>query len=260
MQKIDKNASFIFFSALLFVNLVFDAYLYTLPNHTTIWNYLVNFTYGIIFILGGLNAIRLCFKAGFTLSSLLGKTVISISLGLISWGVGLQIWMYYNIFLHVAVPYPSVADFFLPLFYFFVALGTIPLIKLYAKAITPRIIAESIVIIIFFASIVFYVTRPDISTQLPFIIKFLNAFYPLGSAFLISFAVIILRISGIGIRKSLPFFIVGLALHAIASLIYGYQAGNNTYWNGGPVDLTMMFAVFFLSIGLVKIIWEFKSI
>ena len=42
--------------------------------------------------------------------SLLGKSIISLSTGLLLWSLGNFVWSYYNIIKHVAAPYPSFAD------------------------------------------------------------------------------------------------------------------------------------------------------
>ena len=66
-------------------------------------------TYGIIPLLGGLYGLFLAQHWG-GMESKVGKAIIFLSLGLITWGIGMVIWLYYNIVLDVSVPYPSLAD------------------------------------------------------------------------------------------------------------------------------------------------------
>src|SRR3989344_4122984 len=48
----------------------------------------------------------------FTFKSSIGKALVLISLGLLSWGVASIGWLYYNVVLRVDVPYPSFSDIF----------------------------------------------------------------------------------------------------------------------------------------------------
>src|SRR6185436_12711456 len=65
--------------------------------------------YGVIPLIGGIYGLFLSRHWG-GWNSKVGRAVMLLSLGLITWGIGIVIWLYYNIIMHVEVPYPSLAD------------------------------------------------------------------------------------------------------------------------------------------------------
>src|SRR3989344_129655 len=63
----------------------------------------------IIPLVGGLFGLKNAFTWG-GMKSVLGRSVLGISLGLIAWAGGMVIWNYYLFFTDIEVPYPSLAD------------------------------------------------------------------------------------------------------------------------------------------------------
>ena len=76
---------------------------------------LANDLYGVLFlgfipVLGGVNGLLVARQWGM-FKSAVGRAILLLSLGLISWGLGTWIFSgVYNFLLHVEVPYPSLAD------------------------------------------------------------------------------------------------------------------------------------------------------
>ena len=63
------------------------------------------------------------------LKSYVGKGVFYISFGLFAWGSGSMVWSYYNFFMDIPAPYPSLADLGFAPSVFFYGLGAIYLSK-----------------------------------------------------------------------------------------------------------------------------------
>ena len=66
-------------------------------------------TYGVIPLISGIYGLFVAQRWG-GFKSAVGRAISFLSLGLITWGIGMVIWLYYNIILGVGVPYPSFAD------------------------------------------------------------------------------------------------------------------------------------------------------
>ena len=133
-MKLTKSPLFYFFMFLFFICVVWSVLLHSNPDKFTPWNYGFTLIYGSIFLSGAVIGIANAFRFGIT--STVGKSLFSLGLGLLSWQIGLWIWVYYNVVLNVEVPYPSLADFFFVFtFYPFLIFGCYNLLQLY----TPKI-------------------------------------------------------------------------------------------------------------------------
>ena len=72
-------------------------------------NYYFSFFYGLIPTIFGFYILLRPYAKDKANKSLL-MSVKFFALGLVFWGVGETIWSYYNLFLNIDVPYPSLAD------------------------------------------------------------------------------------------------------------------------------------------------------
>src|SRR3989338_9414541 len=72
-------------------------------------NYLFGAAYGIMALVGGLTGLSIS-KAWGGVKSVMGKAILFLSLGLLAAEFGQLVFSYYNIFLGVEIPYPSLAD------------------------------------------------------------------------------------------------------------------------------------------------------
>src|SRR3990167_2539072 len=148
-------------------------------------NYIFGALYGIMAMYGGVIGIEASKRWG-GIHSLMGKAILFLALGLLAAEFGQIVFSYYNIILHIEIPYPSVADigFF----------GNIPLyttgIFLLAKAsgiqITLKKAYGKVSIIIFplimlFLSYLFFLQGYEFDWSDPILI-FLDFSYPLGQA------------------------------------------------------------------------------
>ena len=107
-MKFYKNPDFIILGVLFLANVVWDVLLHLNPDHQTIWNYLINTSYGLMFLYAGVYGVL----KGSTLDSAspIRKMMFWLGVAFVSWGVGLFTWTYYNLFMNIEIPYPSLAD------------------------------------------------------------------------------------------------------------------------------------------------------
>jgi hypothetical protein len=110
--------------AFLGVLIIFWIALFASGSKEGLYNDLYAFLYGLIPLFGGIAAVTGYKKWG-GLSTILGRGILFMGLGLFLWGVGESIWAYYNFFLDVGIPYPSWADLFFAPSVFCYTLATI---------------------------------------------------------------------------------------------------------------------------------------
>jgi hypothetical protein len=251
-----RRPIFILFVLLFLFGLGYEGYLWTLPKHTTLWNYLINLIYGTTFFIGGLYGTYHSVKFG--IKSNVGKGLLTVGLGLVFWGIGLQIWVYYSVFLHENMPYPFLSDIFLVSFYVFCGIGVYYFIKLYRGLVTGTLLQDSLLLIILSGLGIFFLLKPDLSPSLPISVRIFNLLYPLVTTGIVAEAIIIVRIGGGNIHKSFQWFLIGLFFHTVSSFLYVFEISRHTYWSGDWVDITMMCSAFFLSTGLAEMITDFQ--
>lgn len=223
-------------------------------------NYYFGATYGLICLFGGIIGLTISAKWG-GLSSIIGRAIICLSLGLLTQEFGQLIFSYYNIFLHVEIPYPSLADvgFF----------GTIPFyiygISLLAKAagskfslkiVTNQIQVIILPIILLTVSYLVFLRNYEFDWTNPVRI-FLDFGYPLGEALYISIAILTYSLSRNllgGIMKGRILFLVfAFVLQYLAEFNFLYQNSNGTWVNGGYGDYLYFVAYTTMVFGLIRL-------
>ncbi len=230
-----------------------NVWLYTLPHHATAWNFLYNFVYGMSYFIGGIIAVF--YATAFGIKSNLGKMLLFLGLGLISFWAGNIIWVYYTFFLLTEIPYPSFADLFYSMYYPFMAIGAFYMMKIYQNLISRNVIRDSAIIaIVSLVGIYSFFARPDISSDLSLIEKIINIYYPFGDVLTITIALVAIRIGSGKIHPSLYIFAFGMMLQGTADLLFLYRTSIGVYWNGDIADTFFACSAFFTSIGLFEII------
>jgi hypothetical protein len=188
----------------------------------------------------------------FTLNGAVGRSLLFIALGMVSWGVGEATWFYYNVVLKTEIPYPSLGDVGF--------LGLIPLaayglfclwrsltIKFDAKT---KIKALIIPIPVFaFTYYVFIYSKLSESTDL--LTKALNVAYPLGDAILLSFTILILfSIKGSKLFRPIAIICLGFIVEAVADFLFSWGTAAGIYYVGWIFDTLFVAAFCILGIGL----------
>jgi hypothetical protein len=257
-MKFNRKFLIISFTVLLLIALVWDIFLYLLPEKTTTWNYLYNAVYGSIDFFGSI--VLLIYGINYGLKSNLGKTLVGFGLSFLLFSIGQAIFIYYNFVLHVEIPYPSWADVAYVADFPFMVLGVFFLVRIYQQFVTRKLIlVSSVTALLAFIIIFVFFARPDLSAGVPLVQKFLNLYYPSADAIAIILAVIALQIGGGKLYHSLYFIALGLVLSAAGDLIYTYKATAGTYWVGDIPDLLYALDAYLIIVGLIEIIHSMQQ-
>lgn len=220
--------------------------------------------YGIIPLLGGVYGLFVARHWG-GLKSKVGKALTLLSLGLITWGLGIVIWLYYNIVLNISIPYPSFADaaFILswPLWgvgaaFLSIATGA----KFGAKEGKGRIMLLIIPVITILFSYYFLVTvaRQGVVSAYEDTLKtFFDLAYPIGDIVILSIAVLIFGLSykyfGGVYKTAIYFILTAFVVNYFADFTFSYTTSLETYYNGSLADALFATTMVLLSSGIAML-------
>lgn len=241
-------------SIVFIISVIWDIYLYSLPQNDTFFNFYYNLVYGSIFIFGGL--VTLFYAIKFSVTTNLGKMLVFFGSGILSFAFGNIVWFLYNNYFKIDVPFPSLADIFYISFYPFMIFGTFYLLRIYKTLLTKNVIRDSIIIIVvsFIAIFAVFFSIDFLSGDYSIFQKIVTVLYPFGDAVIISITLIALRIGGGRLHPSLYILTFGLLMQSVADLLFNYRNAIEVYWNGDVADLFFSFGGFFMSVGIFEII------
>ncbi|HEY4512151.1 MAG TPA: hypothetical protein VJH63_00630 [Candidatus Paceibacterota bacterium] len=228
---------------------------------------LINDSYGLILgfipLLGGLYGLYIS-KAWGSWQSALGKGVIFLSLGLISWSLGTYIFSgYYNLYAGVAVPYPSLSDVAYILSWPLWGVGMFFLSKATGakyglrhrggKAIFFLVPIVAIVLSYYLLVVVARGGKFDFSDSSMLKI-FFDLFYPVGDVVIATVATVIYGLSynylGGKFKVAIYFILIGFVLNYIADFSFSYTTTLETFYAGDWVDFLFTTTMFVLSLGV----------
>src|SRR3989344_2137204 len=215
----------------------------------------------ILPLIGGLLGLKNALSWGGT-KSVLGKSVLGVSLGLIAWAGGMVIWNYYLFFTDIEVPYPSLAD---AIFILSWPLWTYGLLQL-SRAIGVKfgwrnlsskkiLLLISGVVILLSTYLIFGVARDwSVSFNEVSVKLFFDLFYPVGSIVISTLVLLIYWLSknflGGIYKTSIIVLFLGFLFNYVADFTFSLTTTNETYFNGHFVDFMFTVAMFTLSLGL----------
>jgi len=248
MKLIFKNRISVIISLYMLALLFWNLLLFLNPDKTTPLNYWFNAGYGAMFFAAGIAGIVYAKQIG--LSSIIGKALSFIGGGLLSYSIAQFIWLFYNLFSSIEVPYPSIADIFFLLFYVLVFIGFISLVNIFKQSVTKSIVIQSVILLpIVLALSLVFVFKPDLSSNLSFLGKVLNILYPVCDALVLYIILITLRVSGGYFKSTIWFFSVAGTVLLLGDFLFTYRNSQETYWNGDISDIVFLLSayLFFLS-------------
>lgn len=194
--------------------------------------------------------------------SAVGKAIIFLSLGTLTWALGMLVWNYYIFLAQVEVPYPSLADlaFILswPLWTWgFTELSKATGVKFALRKDKGKIL---LVIIPIVATIISYylliiVARDGVIDWSSGGLKlFFDLFYPIGDVVILIIALMLFSLSYnfLGGRYKIAVWLLVLAFvsNYFSDFIFSYTTTKETYFNGHFVDFLFATTMFILSLGL----------
>ncbi|MBI2314558.1 hypothetical protein HYU93_00640 [Candidatus Daviesbacteria bacterium] len=225
----------------------------------TFQNYLFAATYGLICLWGGSWGLIISKKWG-GFSSAIGRAIIFFSLGLLAQEFGQLVFSYYNIFLKIEIPYPSLADvgFFgsIPFYIFGMAyLAKAAGSKFSLNTITNKLQIVVVPVSMLMISYLLFLKGYEFDFSDPLKV-FLDFGYPFGEAFYISVAILAYFLSRKllgGVMKSRILLLIGaFVMQYLADFNFLYQNSQGTWVNGGYGDYIYFLAYFVMTLGLIQ--------
>lgn len=243
--------------------LCFWVILQYLGTKESVFNYLYSFAFSLIPLVGGLYA--LFSSRAWGSSSAVGRVVFFTGAGLFSWGSGSMVWSYYNFFLHIPAPYPSVADvafiLSLPLW----ILGMINLSKATGAQFGLKTIGGKlsiifiplIVILLSYVLLVRVARGGVVTNSLDNHVKlFFDLAYPIGdvAVFTVAAVIFVLSMNYIGgiYKSAILSMIIGFCAMYFADFIFSYTTSAGTFYNGNYGDLIFTVTLFLIAYGLFR--------
>lgn len=227
-------------------------------------NLLYSFSLNTLAFLGGVFGVATSKKWG-GVRSALGKGILFLSLGLVSWGgVGGYIWSFYNFVLRQDIPYPSFSDvgfiaavplWAVGMFYLAKATG----VKYGLRGVAGKVYLLLFPILTFILSYFFLVTvaRDGVVTDGGESIKiFFDFAYPIGDVVIITIALLIygltLKLLGGLYKWPVRITLLGFVVMFFADMAFSYSTTVETYYNGNYADLLFTVALFLIGFGITR--------
>ena len=195
--------------------------------------------------------------------SAVGKAVNFLSLGTLTWSLGMLAWNYYIFLADVEVPYPSLADVFFILSWPLWTLGIINLSKATGVKFALRQVKGKILIVIvpILAVIASYymlvvvarggVIELDGSSGWKL---FFDLFYPIGTAVILTLALTFFSLSrdylGGIYKKPITILILGFLANYLSDFTFSLTTTSGTYFNGHFVDILFLTAMYFIGLSI----------
>lgn len=230
--------------------LIWNITLFLNPNHEEVSNFLFNSAFALLYLIGAFIAAKKALSA--RPGGDFKKSMVPIAIALTSWSVALFIWTYLNIYSGIAVPYPSLSDFFYIIFHPLAFTFFYYLTKSLSIEISKKLIVEGVFLFfVVFGLIFFFVTQTSLGPDVSFGAKVFNILYPFFDSIMIAFSLTILRTEkGVSSYPNLLIIIFGFISLAMADTIFAYKSSDGTYWNGGIADSFFATAGFMISLFL----------
>lgn len=241
--------------------LVYWLVLYLGSFKTSIWNDLYSFSFGLIPLIGGGVGLLIAQSWGL-FKSTIGKAILFLSAGLFSWGIGSLIWSYYNFFIGILAPYPSLADIgYIPSYF----LWTIRIINL-PHAIGGKInfrrkyremllmLIPVFVLTLSYCLFVIITKNNVVFAPLQDSTKFFfDIAYPAADTIILTTALVLgtsFRFFGGKYKLSIYSILIGFVFMYIGDFMFSYMTTTGKYYNGGITDLFFTIGMFFLTFGI----------
>lgn len=251
------QASFIFFVLITIWWIV----LFVSGIKESLPNYLFGASYGLICIWGGLIGLLYVSPKWGGFSSLMGRAIGVLSLGLLTQEFGQLVFSYYNIFLQEPVPYPSIADvgFFgtIPFYIYGIFLiAKLAGVRFSLKKLRNQILALLIPAGMLFVTYAIFLKDYEFDWSSPLKI-FLDFGYPFGEAIYISIAILAYGLTrsilGGLMRGKILLLIAAFVMQYIAEFNFLWQSYNEAWLNGGYGDYLYFLAYFIMTIGIIQL-------
>lgn len=215
--------------------------------------------YGLMALFGGLVGLKVSKRWG-GFKSLIGRSVMYMSLGLLAQELGQVTYSAYTYIFHQEIPYPSLGDIGFYGSAILYTLAAFTLIKaLSTKGMLSskknRLAAAIIPLILLSVSYLIFLRGYSFAFDHPLTI-FLDFGYPLTQAFYLSLGILAFLFSyrylGGIMRPVVLFLIFALFLQYMADFTFLYQTSRDTWKTAGVNELLYLSAYFVMTLSLIK--------
>lgn len=227
-------------------------------------NLFYSFSTAVLAFFGGVFGLLVSKNWGGTRSAV-GKAVLLMSAGTISWSLGNFVWSFNNFILHVEMPYPSLADLGYLLAIPLWIIGVVFLSEATGARFSLRKMRGRLLLIIFpiLGAILSYyflfVIARDSTIDLEggLLKVLLDFYYPISDFVIltVSFVMFGLSLKYLGGRFRLPIYtiLLGFIFMFLADFLFSYTTTIETYYNGNFPDLLFAVAMYVISVGVCSL-------
>lgn len=250
--------------------ILYYTFLFFLGFTTSVWNYLYSLLFGLIPLFGSIVGLLIS-KSWGLFKSAMGRAVLFLSLGLLTWAIGNLIFAYYNFVENISAPYPSFADVGYIISYILWMIGMINLPhaiggkfglkKWYGKLL---IVLIPLFVLAFSYYLIMLITKSNlilVHTK-SYIKLFFDIAYPASDAVILSIALILgtsYKFFGGKFKLSVYAILLGFCFQYVADFLFSYTTTVNFFYPGGFVDLIFTMGLFLLTFGLLGFYFPSKK-
>ena len=200
--------------------------------------------------------------------SLVGKAILSFSVGLFLQSFGQGVYAYYAIFQGVEAAYPSYGDigFFGSIPAYLVGilyLAKIARVNLSLRSTKGLLMAIIIPVLILAGSYYIFLDGYEFDWTNPLAV-ILDFAYPLGQAAYLAVAILVLSLSagylGGIMKRPLIYLLFALVIQYLSDFVFLYRFNQESYVVGGLTDIMYLFAYFFMGFSLIYLGFIFQRI
>ncbi len=195
--------------------------------------------------------------------STFGSAIALFSLGLLAQFGGQMLYDYYQLYLHVEVPYPSIGDISYFLSVIFYILGVYQLARVSGLSLSMQSLQgklKAIIIPLIVVGVSYIVLLQDYSADWSHTMVVLLDFgYPVAQAIYLSIAILALLISkdilGGLMRKPIMLLIAALSVQFLCDFVFSYQVSRevSTFYAAGTNDYMFTVSYLLMTLALFSI-------
>lgn len=224
-------------------------------------------TYGLMALIGAFIGFKAAAKWGGR-KTVLGKSLIFFSLGLLAQEVGQLTYQYYIYGAKIDIPYPSLGDvayfssillYICAAFFLTKAAGA----KFSLNDVKSKALAIVVPLALLVVSYIVLLRNHEYDFGQPLTV-FLDFGYPMGQAIYLSIAIMAYLLSrkllGGVMKQGILLIILALFIQYIADFTFVYQSSRGTYVPGAYDDLFYLVAYFAMATAMIKFLNIYKGL